>query len=218
MSKKSLIITGGSIDRPFAIKVWNAQEWDQVIGVDSALRFCVEEGLIPDVILGDFDSAHPEDVEHFREMFPERVETFPSEKDETDTELAVDCAIRAGADKITILGGTGTRVDHLLGNVQLLKRALDDKVSCVLVDPNNRIRMIRKKLTIKKKEQFGDYVSLLPFTTEVKGLTLTGFEYDVRDIVLSAGTTRGISNEIREEEAVISFREGLLLVIESRDM
>ncbi len=217
MSKKSLIIAGGHIDLPFAKDIWNAQEWNQVIGVDSGLRFCLEADVLPDAILGDFDSVHPEDLEHFREVCPKRIETFPVEKDETDTELAVDRAIREGADAITILGGTGSRIDHLLGNVQLLKQALDAGVACEIIDSSNRIRMIRKRLTIRKKEQFGDYVSLLPFTPEVKGLTLTGFAYEARDLVLSSGTTLGISNEITADKAEISLREGLLLVIESRD-
>lgn len=72
-------------------------------------------------------------------------------------------------------------------------------------------------LKLKKKEQFGKYVSLVPFTSQITGLTLRGFAYNVDNVTLTAGTSLGISNEIQAEEAVIDFQEGILLVMESRD-
>ncbi len=213
----SLIITGGHLDLPFAKQVWESRDWDPVVCADAGLRFCREAGVTPDVIIGDFDSAVPEDLQFFRARHPGRIETFPSAKDETDTELALECALGAGAERITILGGTGDRLDHVLGNVQLLKKALDAGAACFLLDPHNRVRMIRDGLTLRKKEQFGRYVSLLPFTPEVRGLTLSGFAYEAEDLTLRCGTARGVSNEIRDEEAVLSFDDGILLVIESRD-
>ncbi|MCC8142054.1 MAG: thiamine diphosphokinase [Lachnospiraceae bacterium] len=213
----SMIITGGQIDLPFAKTILESQAWDLVISADLGLHFCLEAGVVPDVILGDFDSVEPKDLAYAQEHYPERLFRFPAEKDETDTELAVDCALRAGADRITILGGTGDRMDHVLGNVQMLKKALDAGAVCFLMDPHNRIRMIREDLTMNREAQFGDYVSLIPFTPEVEGLSLTGFVYEVEDLTLQSGTARGISNEIRDEEALISFQNGILLVIESRD-
>ncbi len=217
MSKNILIITGGHTDLPFVKSVIESENWDQLITADAGMSLCKELGLEPDVILGDFDSADPMDVKHFRETSPELLRTFPSEKDETDTELAVECAIDAGADRITILGWMGSRMDHTLGNIQMLKKAMDAGVDCFLVDPNNRIRMISGNLTMNRGEQFGDYVSLIPFTPEVKGLCLTGFVYEVEDLNLESGTSRGISNEIRDERADIEFQSGILIVIESRD-
>ncbi len=213
----SLILTGGQMDLPFAKKYVASQTWDQVIAADSGLRFCVEAEMTPDVILGDFDSAIPDDLLYFERCNPERIRRFPREKDETDTELAVSCALASGAGRITVLGGTGCRIDHMLGNVQLLLRILEADAEGFLVDPHNRIRLIREGLTLRREEQFGTYVSLVPFTPTVEGLTLTGFSYDVEDFTLQSGTSRGTSNEIRAEEATIAFREGILLVIESRD-
>ncbi len=217
MNRDSLIISGGHTDLSFAKEQVASQTWDPVIAADSGLRFCMEADVMPDVILGDFDSADSADLRWFQDRVPERIRRFPAKKDETDTELAVRCALEAGADRIVILGGTGNRIDHMLGNLQLLKRILEAGAEGFLVDAHNRIRMIRKKLTLQKREQFGDVVSLLPFTPTVEGLTLTGFVYEVTDFTLESGTARGISNEIREAEATISFREGILLVIESRD-
>ena len=79
------------------------------------------------------------------------------------------------------------------------------------------IRLANGPVTIKKGEQYGKYVSLLPLTTEVKGLTLEGFYYPLHKFTLTSYTSIGISNEIVEEEARISFDEGVLVMIESKD-
>ena len=212
-----LIVTGGSIDASFAKQYIEKRKWDLIISADSGREFCCQAGILADMLLGDFDSAKPETLAYFTERCPERILTFPSQKDETDTELAIIKAIEAGAAKITILGGTGSRLDHVLGNIQLLKIALDAGVECLIVDAHNRLRMIDKGLKLKKAEQFGHYVSLIPFTPQVTGVTLTGFFYPVTDFTLTSGKARGVSNEITEEEAVIELKEGILLVIESDD-
>ena len=105
----------------------------------------------------------------------------------------------------------------MLGNIQLLKMALDRGVNCMLVDEHNRIRMISQGLVLRRAEQFGKYVSLLPFTPQVTGITLKGFAYEVEDFTLQSGIARGVSNEIAAETAEIVLKEGLLLVIESKD-
>lgn len=216
---KGLIVTGGTIDDGFAAQYIRDFNWDFIISADSGMNFCYRAEILPDLILGDFDSADPKVLKYYRERCPERIEQFPTHKDETDTELALIRAIKAGADEITVIGATGTRLDHVLGNIQLLKMALDARVSCMLVDAHNRIRMMdyRKTLELKKTEQFGKYVSLLPFTPEVTGLNLEGFVYNVEDFTLTSGIARGVSNEIVEEKAYISCLEGILLVIESMD-
>ena len=99
----------------------------------------------------------------------------------------------------------------------MLKLALDRKVSCQIVDAHNRIRMVEKFAELKKADQFGKYVSLLPFTPEVRGITLRGFAYEVEDFTLVSGIARGVSNELEAETATISCEDGILLVIESRD-
>ena len=85
------------------------------------------------------------------------------------------------------------------------------------VKTHNRIRMVDKFAELKKTDQFGKYVSLLPFTPEVRGITLKGFAYEVEDFTLVSGIARGVSNELKAETATISCEEGILLVIESRD-
>ena len=212
-----LIITGGSIEYNFAIKYIEERMWDYIICADAGMKFCHKAGIIPDLILGDFDSVDQESYECFNAICPERMERFPSHKDETDTELALLRAIEAGADAVTMIGATGTRLDHVMGNIQILKKALDRGITTYLVDSHNRIRMTDTAVTISKEEQFGTYVSLIPFTEKVTGLTLCGFSYPVQDYTLMQGRSVGVSNEITGQQGEISLKEGLLLVMESRD-
>ncbi len=212
-----LIVTGGTIQNEFAVKYIKERLWNYVVCADAGMKFCYDEGIVPDLILGDFDSVDEESYEYFKAVCPERMERFPTHKDETDTELALLRAIEAGADAITMIGATGTRLDHVMGNIQMLKLALDRHVPCQIVDAHNRIRMVQGEAVLKKADQFGKYVSLLPFTPEVTGITLKGFAYEVEDFTLVSGIARGVSNELEAETATITCKDGILLVIESRD-
>ena len=213
----TLIVTGGSIDYKFACEYLKKYTWDYVVCADAGMKFCHTAGIQPDLILGDFDSVDDASYTYFKETCPERMEQFPTHKDETDTELALLRAIAAGADAVTMIGATGTRIDHLLENIQMLKLALDRGVPCQIVDDHNRIRMVDGQIMLQKSDQFGKYVSLLPFTPEVTGITLKGFAYEVENFTLVSGIARGVSNELEAETASITCQNGILLVIESRD-
>lgn len=221
---KSLIISGGYLDDEFAEKYIEQGQWDVTIGVDSGMSFFYRTKQVPDYIVGDFDSVEPEILESFLSHQSEegqkkpKILQFQPEKDETDTEIAIRTAVSQGCRTIHILGGTGSRLDHVMGNIHLLGMGMEQGASVILADRNNRIRMMPAgELVIKKEEQYGRYVSLLPFTPQVEGLTLTGFKYPLEHAVMQCYHSLGLSNEIVEEEAGISFQEGVLLVMESID-
>lgn len=216
---ETLIVSGGYLDSEFACAYMEQHPCELVIAVDSGMEFFYEQGLIPDYIVGDFDSVKTEVLHHFQSMEQKRpvILQFQPEKDETDTELAMRTAIEKGTKTIHLLGATGSRVDHMIGNIHLLGAAMKQGVQCFMVDRHNRIRMIEDGLMLKHQEQYGDYVSLFPFTPQVHGLTLIGFKYPLDHYTLECYHSLGVSNEIVEAEAEISFDEGVLLVIESRD-
>ena len=87
----------------------------------------------------------------------------------------------------------------------------------MLVDPTNRIRLVDRQLTIKKADQFGNYVSFLPLTTQAEGVTLEGFKYPLSGYCMTSDNSLGVSNEITGETAKITVREGILIMIESKD-
>lgn len=215
---QALIITGGSIEDTFALDFIKKNSCDLMIAADSGMEFFYRNSLVPDEIVGDFDSVKTEVLDYFKQNNPDiRIRKFQPEKDETDTEIALRVAIEAGCEKVWLLGGTGTRLDHVLGNIQLLGMAMERGCECMIVDSCNRIRMLQQGIKLKRKEQYGDYVSLIPYTESVEGLTLTGMKYPLENFTLKGFSSLGVSNEIVEDTAEISFQKGILIVIEAKD-
>lgn len=215
--KTAVIISGGSLDPDFALAFLREEKPELLIGADRGICFLKEKGIHPTHIVGDFDSASGEALEYFKQ-FPELpIRTFNPVKDFTDTAIAMELAMEEGADRIYILGGTGTRLDHVVANIKLLSHALERKKECILMDAHNRIRLIDQPLTIEKKKQYGKYVSLFAFGGQVKGLTLRGFFYPLTEYDMEAENPLGVSNEITAENGEISFSSGKLLVMESKD-
>ena len=212
-----IIISGGHIDDGFALNYLKENVYDMIIAADSGMDFLYRNGLVPDVIAGDFDSVENESFDEFSSMPEVEILRLNPIKDDTDTEFVIREAIRRGAKEITILGATGTRLDHVIANVYLLGIGLEEGVSIELVDKHNRIRMISDSLEISKQEQFGDYVSVLPVKGDAKGVTLEGMKYPLKDANIACFSSLGVSNEIVDEIAYVSLRQGSLLVIESRD-
>lgn len=212
----TLILNGGNIDFDFALDFIKKEMFDFVIAVDKGMEFAKKAGICPQLIVGDFDSGDFGVLDFFREKGIE-IRTFQPEKDSTDMEIAMLAAVERGSTCITALGATGSRMDHVLGCIKNLNIAAEAGIPCALVDKNNRIRLMEQSFSIKKEEQFGKYVSLLAFAETVKGVTLKGFFYPLNGYTMKSADAIGISNEIVEEEAVVEFTEGRLLVIESRD-
>lgn len=214
--KKTIIISGGNINYDFALEFLKNNPADSIIGADRGIEFLKKTGIKPDYIVGDFDSANQQALDYFKKLNV-KVIRFQPEKDDTDTRIAVELAIREGSTSIYIIGGTGTRIDHVLGNIQNLSLAMQNGIECYLIDPNNRIRLVNRETILSKSEQYGEYISLISHTSEVTGLTLRGFYYPLTNYTMTCSHAIGISNEIVEEKAVISFDSGCLIVVESRD-
>ena len=217
MYNKIVIVSGGSMQDEFA-KEWIMQyQPDFIIVADSGMEFMRRAKIIPDMIIGDFDSVASETLAFFKSQPGICFKELNPVKDDTDTEFAIRQALELGAKEITVLGATGTRLDHVMGNVALLGIGLQENVTIQLVDAHNRIRMINKPLHLAKEDQFGDYVSLIPYSGEAKGVTLKGFKYPLDNYTMGSFSSLGISNEIVDEMAEIYVDEGILIVIESRD-
>lgn len=212
---KTLVLLGGSL---YQGKEYQKEKFDCIIAADGGLISANKLGFLPTHIVGDFDTASKELVNFYREKnIP--IRTFQPEKDMTDSQIAVEMAVEYGSEEIYILGGIGTRMDHTIGNIQLLALPLREKIPCYLCDDYNRIQLIQKEKILKKSEVFGTYISLLPFTSTIENLTLEGFKYPLKHHTMDIMTnlTRGISNELKEEIGKITFSEGILILIESRD-
>ncbi len=188
-----------------------------IIVCDRGLEALYQLKIIPNHVVGDFDSVSS-NVLTFYQNKPQVVfHTYNAEKDNTDTDIALKLAIKLKSSEITILGALGKRMDHAIANIHILKDALEAEIPCQILDENNRIYLINKESTLNKDKIYGKYISLIPLTSVVEGLTLTGFKYPLNNYDLPVGTSLGISNEIIEDTAHIKMEKGILIVIESRD-
>ncbi|MBH1941356.1 thiamine diphosphokinase [Mobilitalea sibirica] len=211
-----LIITGGHVDEEFLKHQVLKTPYTMVIAADHGLIAADQLKLSLDYIVGDFDSVSHTLLKKYQEISTP-IKTFPTEKDKTDTQIAIELALMHNPSNIDIVGATGSRMDHVLANIHLLMLPMQLNVSAGMIDSNNKIYLKNKSFTIKRNNQFGNYVSLIPFTDKVTELTLKGFKYPLNNVTLIAGNSLGISNEIIEEEAFVDFLEGSLIVIEARD-
>ncbi len=210
------IITGGSILSPFLKQQMNTVAFDYLIAADKGLQACYELQLMPDIMLGDFDSVSEEVLSFYRDKQVEQ-RVFPARKDDTDTELALHAAFLQCPDRITVYGATGSRIDHVLSNISILRKGLEKDVFIELLDENNRIYLIKDSCEIPKDKQYGKYVSLLPMTEKVEGVTLTGFRYTMANGCFVQGDSLGVSNQIEEDYGRIKIEKGILIIIESKD-
>lgn len=202
--KRILIFGNGELSKKFLQEI---HEGDYVIGVDRAAYWLLEQVVTPDMAIGDFDSTTKKEMSSITKSI-RIVKTYKPEKDQTDLELAIHYADTLGPSEVVIFGATGTRLDHTLAALHLLHKH-------ILVDQNNRIRLIGCGKTIIKKASYR-YVSILPYTKSIT-LSLTGFRYDLVKTKLIRGTTRGVSNEFVGRQAVIDLFAGKAWVVESND-
>lgn len=214
---RAIIISGGNISDDFALAFLKKYPADFFIAADRGLQFFRRQKLSPTHIVGDFDSGSREDLEWFQGRAGIEIRRFRPQKDFTDTQIAVDLALELGAKEIRILGGTGTRMDHILANIRVLCLCEDQGVHCFLEDKNNRIYSKKESFTIEKKEQFGTYISLFALGGPVTDLTLKGFFYPLDHYCMEGNDPIGVSNEITESVGNVDFSSGTLLIVESKD-
>lgn len=210
-----IIVTGGNISLEFLDKEIRENKGSYIIGVDRGLDSLHSLQIHPNLVVGDFDSVD-NGIRAIYAASPGAIVLNPK-KDYTDTHVAVLEALKRKPACIRILGATGTRLDHVMGNLALLKLCLLQGVEAVIVDEHNRVRMIDRQFMIKKDLQYGKYISCIPFSDRVEGLTISGFQYNLEKATIIKEETIGISNELREEEGFITLEKGYLLVMETKD-
>ena len=217
MNKTAIIVSGGTIDQDFALKQVEQLNAKIIIGVDRGLEFLYQNQIIPTHIVGDFDSVEPEIVEYYRKETEVPIRQFDPVKDASDTEIAMRLAIELGVNTLWLLGATGTRLDHVMANIQTLKVAHDAGVKAYILDAHNRISLIEKEFTLRKDEQYGEYFSVFPLGGEVPQFTMKGAKYPLDNHTLMPYDSLCVSNQIQEKEVKISFPEGIIILMETRD-
>lgn len=211
---KAVIFSGGQIPSIDIIRE-ELNDADFIMCADKGAEALHKYGIEPDEIIGDFDSIDKSVFQSFQDKsIP--IKKFPSEKDDTDTSIAVEEVLKRKVDEVVLLGCTGTRIDHVLGNIGLLTQCLKHKVKCYIRDDNNIIFLTDKRITLSYRGY--KYFSLFSYGERVKDLTITGGKYPLNDYELQLGESLAVSNEFLLDKSVnIDFISGLLLIVESRD-
>lgn len=208
---KAFIYTGGAI---FPENITEHPKSDDLrIAADSGYKNARALGDRVDILLGDFDSLG-EDIS----ALPDKIEkiTVPAEKDETDTQLAVNLALSRGADELVIIGGLDGRLDHTLSNLAILEAMSDMGVHALITNGQNRARYICSTSALLARSGF-KYISLIAADDNVKGVTVEGCKYPLNNAKLSRKFQFAVSNEIVENCALVSVKRGGLWIVESKD-
>ena len=208
---RAFIYTGGVI-HPDNITEHPKAE-DICIAADSGYLNAQKLGERVDILIGDFDSIGA--VPHHEVSDIRRV---PAEKDLTDTQIALEIAVEQGADEVIIIGGLGGRLDHTLANLGILSDMFERHIHGYATDGQNRVHFIRSTSTLIARSAY-KYISLLPADEMVKGVTMEGGKYPLKNQNLRRRTSGfSTSNEITGNVVFISVKKGGLYIIESRDV
>lgn len=211
---KAVIIAGGQIPSSDIVRD-EVKDAEYIICADRGAEVAYNHGIEPNEILGDFDSIDKSILQNFKDRNIPIIK-FPIEKDDTDTSIAVEEVLKRKVDEVVLLGATGTRIDHMLGNIGLLVKFLKNNIKCYIRDDNNIILLTDKDVTLNYRGY--KYFSLLSYGETVKKLTIKGGKYPLNNYELKLGDSLAVSNEFLLDKPVnINFKSGLLLIVESRD-
>jgi thiamine pyrophosphokinase len=211
MSRALIFVNGELHDTGAARAI--VQPEDVVIAADGGARHALALGVIPTAIIGDFDSLSEAEVRVFTDMGVHMLR-FPPSKNETDLELALAHAVRAGHRPILIIGANGGRLDQELGNLSLLSDPEFIGSDVRIDDGITEAFFITAKASIQGKA--GETVSLIPWGNRVDGVSTDGLVYPLNDETLLPYRTRSISNQMLAETAGVSLKRGLLLCVHIR--
>ena len=205
---RAFLYTGGEVD-PEGISE-RPEPGDLVIAADSGWKTAALFGIRPTVLVGDFDSLGEPG-----EMPGVEILRVPAEKNETDTQLAASVAYRRGATSLVIVGGFGGRLDHSIANLSLLEALYGCGVTAVMTNGRVRARFVKDDGVLLVRDSHFRYFSIIPVSDKVKGVTIEGGKYPLKNATLYRKDVGfSISNEIEKNAALISIRSGSVWILE----
>ena len=197
-----IIVLNNKIDIPIS-------DYDYV-GVESGAVALLDKNIPIKFAIGDFDSVSIDDKKRLEEKCEEFI-LLAEEKDCTDSEAAIKECIKRGYENIFILGALGKRVDHELVNLKLVMEYPQD---IILYNENNRIMALPEGEYEIEKDDY-QYISFFAKDTAI--ISLEGFKYPLSDTTITSKDIYTVSNEIVEDKGRLSIKEGIVLVIQSKD-
>lgn len=209
---RTVIFANGKIENLDLLK-GILHQGDYLIAADGGLRHLQALGKVPHLLVGDLDSVSMEDVLGLEARGVE-IRRFPTEKDQTDLELAILAAVDLGTPCIIIAGGLGGRIDQTLANINLLLMPELQNVEVSIDDGRDELFLITHHAFIHGRP--GDRISLIPLNRPASGINTKGLLYKLRNETLFPERSRGISNKMKKDTAEISLASGVLLCVHTR--
>lgn len=204
---KCVIISAGVISDYSKMKKY-INDGDYIIAADGGYMHLEGLGIKSDYFLGDFDSL---------DKIPEgAVEQFPSEKDDTDTMLAIKHGLLKGMDEFVILGGLGGRLDHTIANISSLEYLKAHGAFGVLADENTVVRIFGQGDKVVPMMR-GGYFSIFPFGVSSAAVSIKGVKYPLSRHTLHSDFPLGVSNTVTDyNEFNLTVHEGKIVVVECK--
>lgn len=202
--RRCVIIGGADIGRYDRIRGY-LREGDFYICCDSGLKHREGLDIVPDLIVGDFDSyENPQlNIETI---------TLPREKDDTDTVFAVKEALSRGFQDFLLVGVIGGRLDHTLGNVSLLLMLDAQGKTATALDVFSEMEIVSGQ-PVQIQDCY-TYFSLLNISGTAQSITIKNAKYPLDDAEITCEYQYGISNEVLPGKiAVVTVNQGRLLLI-----
>lgn len=203
---KRVIIFGGNLDQINPEICFEINENDFVVCADAGYKFAIKNNIIPDLIVGDFDSSE----------YPQNINTeivkLPTHKDDTDLHYAVNLALERGFNDFLLTGVTGGRLDQTFATVATLNYLSEMNVNCKVSDLDSDMMIVSSNMVFKKPK-LESYFSVFSITEKARGVTIKGAEYILNNAELTNIFPIGVSNEFKIDNIEVFVKEGKLLVI-----
>lgn len=203
MKRCVLICASPDVDVDFCEE--NISHNDYVVCADGGYDIAKKLGIVPGLVIGDFDSSKEENIT------AGEVIKLPRSKDDTDTMYCLKEIVKRNFTEVLILGGTGGRLDHTIANLAALKFLYKNNCSAALLDKDNQIIYTESEYIIESKKN--STISIFTFGCEFAAVTLKGFKYIINDYKLMSDIPLGISNICQEDKAVVQVKSGGVLII-----
>ena len=211
MASRAVVFVNGEVDDATSLRHLLRPD-DRLVAADGGIRHLRALGLWPHVLVGDLDSVELAVLEAALTAGV-AVEQHPRAKAQTDLELAIERAIRDGAEEVLLVGALGGRLDQTLANLLILAQrpwAADIRIA----EAGQVASLVRAGQTLQLQGAAGSTVSAIPFSPVVTGITYRGLEYPLDNATLHFGATTGISNVIARSPASVTIASGILLVVQ----
>ena len=216
--KLAVICAGGPVEELANLDSWRKLENVVFIGADKGSLYLLQNGIIPDAAVGDFDSMSADEFEELSNRV-NLINVAPAEKNETDTDLALSLAVNYSPQQVIVTGVTGGRLDHFMAVLNSVYRFQMDNphIKFFIRNKWNEMSLLSPGYTTLENQPEYPFVSFFAFQGQVEQLTLAGMKYNVDKETIEMGNSRFTSNEVLDEQGSIFFEAGICLLIRSSD-